>query len=236
VRSFTTRAVPPILLVDDDDNSPDVRSYYTAALGVLGMDADVWYTGNSDNEPDAATLSTYSTVIWFTGDEFGGAAGPGAAGETALAQWLDGPGSCLLVSGQDYLWDRGVTGFVQGYLGVSAVDNDVHQSSVTGEGSVFAGMGPFVLSYPFTDYADRLTVTAEAEVDFTGLNGIAAAGRRASWGMTTLLSFPLEALPTAADRSAVLGAFLGHCAEASATVFADDFESGATGTWSSTIP
>lgn len=41
VSSFTTRAVPGILLVDDDDNGPDVRAYYTAAHNRLGESYDV---------------------------------------------------------------------------------------------------------------------------------------------------------------------------------------------------
>ncbi|MCH7851666.1 MAG: hypothetical protein IIC41_02650, partial [Candidatus Marinimicrobia bacterium] len=87
--SFTTLDTPPILLVDDDDNGPDVRSTYTNALDALGMSYDVWDTNNSDNEPDAATLAPYEVVIWFTGDEFGGSAGPGSAGESALGSYLD---------------------------------------------------------------------------------------------------------------------------------------------------
>ena len=92
--------------MDDDDNTPDVRSFYTDVLDALGANYSIWDTNNSDTEPDIATLSTYSTIVWFTGDEFGGAAGPGAAGETALAGWLDG-GGCLFISSQDYLYDRG---------------------------------------------------------------------------------------------------------------------------------
>ncbi len=90
VFSFTTRAIPPILLVDDDDNSPDVRPTYTAGLDALGLQYDVWDTGNSDVEPSGAELAPYRTVIWFTGDEFGGVAGPGAATEADLASWLAG--------------------------------------------------------------------------------------------------------------------------------------------------
>src|SRR5690606_138193 len=143
--SFTTRAVPPILLVDDDDNGPDVQATYTAVLDGLGQAYDIWDTNNSDNEPSAAELAPYTTVIWFTGDEFGGAAGPGGTGEAALATWLDGGESCLFISSQDYLWDRGITTFMTGYLGVSSGTSDVSQTTVTGAGSVFSGLGPYAL-------------------------------------------------------------------------------------------
>ncbi|MCI0578428.1 MAG: choice-of-anchor B family protein, partial [Chloroflexi bacterium] len=71
VFDFTTEDVPPILLVDDDDNSPDVRATYTAALDALGLEYDIWDTANSDNEPSVALMSPYTAIIWFSGDEFG---------------------------------------------------------------------------------------------------------------------------------------------------------------------
>ncbi len=82
-----------------------MRSDYTAALRALGREFDVWDTDNSDDEPSAAELALYETVIWFTGDERGGAAGPGADGEQALTAWLDKSG-CLMISSQDYYFDR----------------------------------------------------------------------------------------------------------------------------------
>ena len=140
--SFTTANIPPILLVDDDDNSPDVRGYYTTALDALATPGgyDIWDTDNSDDEPDADDLSPYEVVIWFTGDEFGGAAGPGDAGKTALATWLDSSG-CFMISSQDYHWDRTLTPFMQTYLGVASVINDENQITVDGEGSVFGALG-----------------------------------------------------------------------------------------------
>lgn len=57
----------PILLVDDDDNTPDVRSYYTTALNALGVSYDIWDTDNSDSEPNATYLANYDIVVWFTG-------------------------------------------------------------------------------------------------------------------------------------------------------------------------
>jgi hypothetical protein len=46
-------------LLVDDDNDPDVRFFYAEALDGLGVTYEVWDTGNSDNEPDAATLDAY---------------------------------------------------------------------------------------------------------------------------------------------------------------------------------
>ena len=141
VFDFTTRAIPAILVVDDDDNSPDVRAYYTDALDALGLQYEVWDTGNSDAEPAFGDLGPYRAILWFTGDEFGGSAGPGSAGEGALASWLDQGNACLLVSAMDYYYDRGLTPFMQDYLGVSNADSDTSQTTVTGAGTVFHRLG-----------------------------------------------------------------------------------------------
>jgi len=136
--------IGPILVVDDDDNNPDVRDFYVNALNDLGATYDIWDTNNSDNEPDLAALSGYAGVIWFTGHEYGGYAGPGPASETALASFLDG-GGFLFVSSQDYLWDRGQTGFMRDYLGLSSYANDAlaslgswHRQRLWRAGAVFA--------------------------------------------------------------------------------------------------
>lgn len=211
--SFITRTLPAILLVDDDDNSPDVRSAYTDTLDGLGESYDIWDTNNSDNEPDASELTGYETVIWFTGDEFGGACGPGAAGEGALATWLDN-GGCLIMVSQDYYYDRGLTSFMAGYLGVESATSDVSQTTVTGATAPFAGLGPFTLVYPFTNYSDVLTPDSSAQLAFTGDAGNAAVHKDGGGYHTVFFGFPLEALegePTT-DRETVLAAALSLCA------------------------
>jgi hypothetical protein len=217
--TFRTRAIPPILLVDDDDNNPDVRSYYTDALDALALEYDIWDTENSDLEPGAGTLSAYSAVIWFTGDEFGGAAGPGADGEAALASFLDG-GKCLFISSQDYHWDRGLTPFMQNYLGVaSATDDNGDYTSVTGYGSVFGGMGPYTLSYPFNDYSDIVSPAVTAELAFDGNNGNdAAVSKDSGVYRTTFWGYPFEAIADAADRIDLMDTFLTWCSPVSAAI------------------
>lgn len=210
VFSFTTRAVPPILLVDDDDNAPDVRTFYTALLDGLGQAYDIWDTANSDDEPDQAALSPYATVIWFSGDEFGGAAGPGSGGEAALAAWLDG-GRCLFISSQDYYYDRGLTPFMGDYLGLAQATSDVSQVVVTGQGSLFSGYGPYTLVYPFTNYSDRLVPTAAAETAFSGNAGSAALLKDGGLYRTLFWGFPLEAIPTLTERQTLLDVILTWC-------------------------
>ena len=234
--SFTTRPIPPVLLVDDDDNSPDVRATYATALTGLGVSYDLWDTANSDNEPTAADLDPYAVVVWFTGDEFGGAAGPGNAGEAALAGWLDGGRRCLLLSSQDYYYDRGLTPFMAGHLGLGSATSDTGQTTVDGVAWPFAGLGPYALAYPFTNYSDTMTANAAGHLDFTGDEGGAAVGAWSGTSYATFWGFPLEALPTAADREAAMQAFLDACADAAGGLFADGFESGGHGAWSLVVP
>ncbi len=218
VWNFTTRDIPPILVVDDDDNGPDVRAYYTDALDALGAEYDVWDTGNSDNEPSAAELAPYSTVIWFTGDEFGGFAGPGATGEADLSTWLDN-GNCLFISSQDYYWDRGQTTFMTDYLGLSsATSDDGGYASVTGQNIVFGGLGPYSLSYPFSDFADVVNPDGTAELAFLGDNSNnAAIDKDSGVYRTSFWGFPFEAIANTADREEVMGTVLDWCGNGAAT-------------------
>jgi hypothetical protein len=224
--SFTTKDdSATILLVDDDDNNPDVRSFYTNTLDSLGMTYDIWDTGNSDNEPDATTLASYSTVIWFTGHEFGGFAGPGTAGETALASFLD-DGKCLFVSSQDYLYDRGLTTFMSTYLGVNFFSGDVAQTIVTGTGSVFGGLGPYSLNYPFYNYSDRISPDGTAELAFSGDQGDAAVNKDSGVYRTTFWGFPFEALPSETDRLNGMNTVLNWCSSGSPNIVANEVDLG----------
>jgi hypothetical protein len=211
--SFVTQDFPDILLVDDDDNSPDVRSYYGDVLDDMGVWYDVWDTENSDNEPPLETLALYEMVIWFTGDEFGGACGPGSSGESALGEWLDNYGGCLLISSQDYHWDRDLTPFMSDYLGVTSIIDDESQTQVTGEGAVFGEMGSLSLNYPFTNFSDAISGIGDGELAFDGNQGDVGVTKDGGNYHTAFLVFPIEAIPSATDREALLSAFMAWCGE-----------------------
>lgn len=217
VFSFTTEPIPPILLVDDDDNSPDVQSYYTDALDALALDYDIWDTGNSDNEPNFGFLSAYEAIVWFTGDEFGGFAGPSSASEAELGDWLDS-GTCLFMSSQDYRFDRGQTPFISNYLGVNTSSNDNGDyTSVLGMGTIFNGLGSYNLVYPFTDFSDIVSPNGTAELAFRGNNSNGAAVNKDNGTYRTVFtSFPWEAISTPADRLEAMDAVLSWCGVGSA--------------------
>lgn len=223
--SFTTEEIPSLLLVDDDDDNPDVRGYYTATLDALGLAYDIWNTANSDNEPDLEFLAPHDAIIWFTGAEYGGFAGPGAAGEAALGIWLDA-GNCLFISSQDYLYDRGQTPFMSDYLGVGTGSSDNgNYASVTGQGTVFGGLGPYPLVYPFSDFSDIISPSPSAMLAFDGDNGNDAAVNKAgNLYRTVFLGFPWEAIGNADERLELLQTALAWC---------DD--DGSTGTLAGTV-
>lgn len=173
---FILNTLPCVLLVDDDNNSPDVRPYYMNALDALGIDYDVFDVGGGGgNGPVLDEMDGYSMVIWFSGDKYGGSAGPNGTDETNLAAYLDAGGK-LFLSSQDYLYDFGVTSFGQTYLGINSFNNDTG-NAITKYGVLGSpigdGLGPYPLSYPsgFTDYGDIVNPSAGASVDFRSLAG-----------------------------------------------------------------
>ncbi len=88
-QDFALEPLPCILLVDDDNNAPDVLPYYTTALDNLGYDYDVFDVGGgAATVPPLGEMAGYSIVIWFSGDKYGGGdpAGPNATDETPT--WL----------------------------------------------------------------------------------------------------------------------------------------------------
>lgn len=209
--SFTTLEAPSILVVDDDDNSPNVMSYFDATFAAMGLTYDVWNTNNSDNEPDAITLAQYRIVIWFSGHEFGGFAGPGSTGSTNLANWLDS-GRCLFLTAQDYHYDRGLTSFMTNYLGVNSVTNDTNQNSATGT-NVFAGLGPYSLTYPYTNFSDSMTANGTGAMAFNGNLAGNATSKDTGVYRTVFLTFPFEAISNVNDRVAVMAKFVQWCDE-----------------------
>jgi len=174
-QDFYLASRPCVLLVDDDNNSPDVRPYYTAALDALGVSYDVFNAG-SGNGPSLAEMIGYQAIIWFTGDKFGGTAGPNNVDAANLAAYLEGGGR-LFLSSQDYIYDMGLTPFAQTYLGVGSFTNDAGNATVkygVAGNPIGDGAGPYPLSYPFgfTDYGDIVNSGSGGSVAFRS----AAAG------------------------------------------------------------
>ena len=207
---FILPHVPCILLVDDDGNSPDVRDFYSTALDTLGYDYYVWDV-STIGSPGEADLMGYAMVLWFTGAPYSSTFT--AENEAAVAAYLDAGGNFFL-SGQDYLYEMGLTTFGANYLHIGAYEDDITQASVEGL-NVFAGLGSYTLSYPFTDYSDAVDPDEFALVAFEGRKGNAGISYVGANFKTVFLGFPLEAVPDA-GRVAILNTlieFFGGCVE-----------------------
>jgi len=209
--NFMTGSPASLLLVDDDDNNPDVQAYFRDSLDALGHNYDIWDTWNTNDEPSQATLTPYEILIWFVGDEWKDPVGPGDEGEAALASWLDSSGKCLILSGQDYLWSKGSRDFVRDYFGVASFDSDVGQTLLTGAGEAFEGLGPYALAYPFHNFSDAVTPTDAASAAFVGEHGVAGVMKQNGTYKTTLWAFPFEAVATDVERQELLSAALDWC-------------------------
>ena len=173
--AFTTQATAPVcsLLVDDDDNDPDLRPMYTTALNALGIAYTVFDVGSgAGNGPTLSAMQPYSNVIWFAGDKVGGN-GPNATDEGNLASYLSGGGR-LLLSAQDYMKERSAaTNFDSSYLGVASYQ-EVPNSQLNGViGNPIGGnIGHVVLgSIPnFQNFADALGLSGASSAFVNGVN------------------------------------------------------------------
>lgn len=167
----TYQVTKKILLVDNDDNHPDVQGYYTAALDAYGQPYDVWDLGSNPVFP-VNYLNAYSTIVWFTGNSY---PGPLLPYESQLAAFLDNGGG-LFMSGQDILdQSAGTTSFVHDYLHInwdgSENQNDKPYASVTGVGGnpVTNGIGsvPIDANVLGNTYMDYITPIAPATAAYT---------------------------------------------------------------------
>lgn len=201
-QNFALEPLPCVLLVDDDQNSPDVRAYYAAPLDALGVEYDIWNLAAS-GDPTAGDLMGYKAVVWFTGYPYNNVFS--SANEAAVAAYLDAGGN-LFLSSQDYLYESHLTAFGQNYLHIDSYQSDVSQTSVTGA-NLYAGLGPYTLAYPFINYSDRVTPDAQGMLAFSGNQGNAAVAYDGAGFNSVFLGFPFEAI-NSAGRTAVMSATL----------------------------
>ncbi len=200
-----------VLLVDQDDDSPDVEIYYTETLDYLGVSYDEWDVDLQSN-PSLNDLLPYPIVIWFSGDQYWG---PNSDNETVLSQYLDSGGNLFLVS-EDYLYSSGLTSFISDYLHVADYEDDVVEMDVVGaDGDVIGnGLGPYYLESPSgfsTIWDDYIYPDADP--------GTSAPFHYISSGIDNCVSYsgiyksvffvwPIEALSELDDRADVMSAVL----------------------------
>ncbi|HNS51081.1 MAG TPA: hypothetical protein PKO09_07850 [Anaerolineae bacterium] len=139
---------PPwrVLVVDDDQNAPDLWPHWQLALDQAGAWYDAWDVMTRGN-PEPSDLAGYGAVFWFTGRP--GSGGLFSAGDEAAVQgYLEGGGRFLLASA-GYL-DAGLSGFAQAYLGLGAAVVNVNFSEMEGSPGdpIGGGLGELLLAPP----------------------------------------------------------------------------------------
>ena len=198
------------LLVDNDDNAPDVQPVYTTALTTAGVKFDVWDLKADANLPPNY-MKAFKAIVWFTGNSY---PGPILPYEAKLKSYLDGGGR-LFINGQDLLDQAaGTTTFVRDYLHVtwdgSETQNDkrtanvngVATSPVTGTAQPPA-IGAVALDHTVlrAAFEDRITPNGGALVAFTDDSGAPDALSFSGTYRVVFLAFPLEAYGTAAQKA-----------------------------------
>jgi len=173
--SFLATRDARILLVDHDDNTPNVASYFIDTLNAMGL-AYVSYDVFAENKtPDFGQINPFSAVIWFTGDQFD--YGPTAEDGLNLATYLDNGGK-LFLSSQDYLYlfRPNTPPFAANYLGLGPATNESgnYTSVEPVAGGIFDELGSMELVYPIANFSDSLSA-GSGSLALVGNNGKGAA-------------------------------------------------------------
>ena len=196
---LTTKAPAPILLVDDD-RWYDEEDKYEAALAEGGFSYDYWCTSGASGEPGNGSLSLdllqrYPILVWFTAYDWYNPVT--TAEEAMLAEYLDSGGR-LFLSSQDFLYRHGLDPFAWDYLGVVTYTERVTATVIRGvpENAIGDRLGPYVLTYPFSNWSDGLVPSPGTAVAFRERGRIPIAlARQGGEHQTVFFAFPFEALP-----------------------------------------
>jgi hypothetical protein len=193
------------LLVDNDDNNPDVQATYKTALTSAGAAFSTWDLRASGALP-TSYAKAFKNIVWFTGNSY---PGPIVPYEATLKAFLDNNGR-LFLSGQDLLDQAaGTTAFVHDYLHVTwdgtEVQNDKSTAAVHGvaANAVTNGIGPVTLDHSVLGAAfeDRITPNGGASPAFTddsnAVDGLSYGGTY----KVVFLAFPFEEYGTAAQKA-----------------------------------
>ncbi|TMC76778.1 MAG: hypothetical protein E6J09_09195 [Chloroflexi bacterium] len=192
------------LLVDNDGNTPNTQSFYTAALTSAGVQFSTWDLAADSNLPQNYMLA-FKNIVWFTGNTFPGPIGPY---ESKLKAFLDA-GNRLFISGQDLLdGSAGTSAFVHDYLHVtwdgSEAQNDKRTTAVHGvTGTITNGIGAVPIDHTVlgNSFEDRVTPNGTAVAIFTDDSTASDALSFAGTYKVVFLAFPLEAYGTAAQKT-----------------------------------
>ena len=213
-----------VLLVDQDNNAPDERTFFTDTLDALAISYKIFDA--TAVRPTAVEMAGHPMVIWFTGDL---ALGPNNAEAAELATYIDGGGKLFLAS-EDYLWPfrPDVPPFGMNYLGIDTVVNDGgdYTSVSPVAGSIFDGLPTSTLVYPagLSDFSDHVTANGNGVLSLIGNNGNGAA---IVTDDTVFFAFPFSTIAnngtriTSTEAQDILSAIVDHLINLEACALSD---------------
>ncbi|MBI4872031.1 MAG: S8 family serine peptidase [Candidatus Riflebacteria bacterium] len=193
--------LPPILVVDDDDNG-SCETFYKAVLTELGQRFSL-VAADALGADAAQTLAQYSVVIWFTGESYRGTLSE--TDQQALIAFLTSGGR-LMLTGQDIAYEVGKTALFKDLIKVK-FENDTAGTKQIGGAFTFkieGGDGANNQRYP--DKVSALTGT-DAYLKYaatSGDGGVAGVKTLLEKGRVLFLAFGFEGIDTAANRKAVM--------------------------------
>ena len=198
------------LLVDNDDNRPDVQQRYTDMLTAAHVPFTTWDL-RADGPVSLAFLTSFKNVIWFTGNSY---PAPLAPYEAKLSTFLDGGGR-LLMSGQDILDQAaGTSAFVHDYLHIDWNGTEDQNDKPTAQihavaGSLTDGLGNAALDHSIlgATFEDQITPINGANPVFTDdsgqTDGLSYSDATKNYKVV-FLAFPLESYGDSAAKTAFL--------------------------------
>ena len=192
------------LIVDNDDNAPNVQSFYADALAANGISFLTWDLKADANLPLNYTKS-FKNVVWFTGNSY---PAPVTPYEATLKAFLDGGGR-LFMSGQDLLdQGAGTTDFVHNYLHItwdgSEAQNDKPTAAVHAiAGTLSDGVGAVPINHGVLGAAfeDQVTPNGTATAIFTDDSGEDDALSYSGTYKVVFLAFGLESYGSASQKA-----------------------------------
>jgi uncharacterized repeat protein (TIGR01451 family) len=194
------------LLVDNDDNNPDVQQYYKDALTTANVPFQTWDLKADGSTLPQAFLMDFTKVVWYTGNSYPDPVGPY---EGELKSFLDAGGR-LFMSGQDILDQAaGTSSFFSDYMHItwdgSEAQNDKPTNTVHGvTGNVVTdGIGAVTIDHSVLGAAfeDQITPNGTAQAAFTDGASKTNALTYSGTYKVVFLAFPLEAYGDAAAKA-----------------------------------
>jgi len=195
-RSITIRVISPAdVLLIDDDGGYSFETYLTNALANCGISYQLWDVSVAGEVPPLTDLSSlYKVVIWNLSYTWENTLT--SADQENIISYLNSGGR-LFLCGQDLIYDIGKNSFVQNYLHVTSVWQDLGASKAVGiEGDPITNGLNITLNYPFIDYSDKIVPDSSAIGIFKNNSGNFIALRYAGNYRLVFFAFPFEAIPS----------------------------------------